>query len=119
MLLVGLALALRALALPFDMTAPRAVGESVAAASVAPAPSSACHASPGASHQDAPADDQTLRKPHGDARVCQILCAIACAPLLFETALPPVLHAGAAPYDAPPPLPLGVASPPDHPPPIA
>ena len=132
LLVLGLALALRALAWPLEMSAHHPAAP--ATAFVAAAEDAACHAQhdqhldPDQRAAILPAWAQAAQAHQGDgvvpgsaddAGVCLILCAIACAPLLFVT---PDVSASIAIqplYAAPQPLPLGAAQPPALPPPIA
>ena len=121
LLVLGLVLAFRALAWPLDMAAHR------------PAPAvqlagEECHAQNDqhAYHGATPLKDGALSNSAdgvpakaGDERVCQILCAVACAPLLLQAPALPVANAAQPRHGAPLPLPLGVVAPPDLPPPIA
>lgn len=123
LLLVGLALALRALAVPLEMTAhpARTPVQTALSAQAAPAAydatvaraeafdDTACHDGNAASAQ---------QKSPPDTRVCQILCAVVGSPLLFNLPAPLAQGTIEASYTAPLPLSLGVALPPDHPPPI-
>ena len=123
LLVVGLALALRALAAPLEMTAhpANAPAQTVLSAKASSAAydatvaqaeafvDSSCHDANTASAQD--------KSP--DTRVCQILCAVVGSPLLFNLPAPLAQGTIDASYRAPLPLSLGVAQPPDHPPPIA
>lgn len=121
LLVLGLVLALRALAWPLDMVAHRPAPAVQLAGEV-------CHArhDQHADHDAAPLTDEAVSKSAdgepakaGDERVCQILCAVACAPLLLQAPALPAAVAAQSRYDAPLPLPLGVVAPPDLPPPIA
>lgn len=121
LLVLGLVLALRALAWPLDMVAHRPAPAVQLAGEV-------CHAQhdPHADHDAArpkggaaSSSADGVPAEAGDERVCQILCAVACAPLLLQTPALPAAVAAQPRYDAPQPLPLGVIAPPDLPPPIA
>lgn len=127
LLVIGLVLALRALAWPLDMVAHRPASASPTV--VAQADATTCHVQHDqhAGHRTtllehkhpAPSADGALPGSADDASVCLILCAIACAPLLLQVAELPAHSAAQPRYDAPQPLPLGVVAPPDLPPPIA
>ena len=141
MLLLGVILGLRALALPLDlsghvahlpatlivatagvsMTSETVLGPglsvpgySAAAASdarrVALSGEPACHEGQG-----------TLPEPDAsaDPRVCQIVCAVACAPLLLSMPLIVAHEAGERRHERAPLLPSGVVPAPEHRPPIA
>lgn len=124
LLVIGLVLALRALAWPLEMVAHRSASASPTVAAQADA--TTCH-DQHAGHRatllehghPAPSADGALPGSAGEASVCLILCAIACAPLLLPAAELPAHNAAQPRYDAPQPLPLGVVAPPDLPPPIA
>lgn len=147
-LLLGVVLCLRALALPLDMAGhamPPATAEGIAVTGVttaahgeheAPTASATAggqHALPGASPttsdshlalSGAPAchDGPGTLPAHdapADAHVCQILCAIACAPLLLPMPLIVAHDGGERRHERAPLLPPGVVPAPEHRPPIA
>ena len=70
----------------------------------------ACHDS----HAAAPE-----RSTSADPRVCQILCAVACAPLLLPVPLNVAHHGGERRHERAPLLPDGIVMAPEHRPPIA
>lgn len=123
LLVLGLALALRALAWPIGMFG---MQHAMATATAPSGSAAACHAhdrhaDPASQDAASPAPSVDSGAPASaeDAGVCQILCAIACAPSLLQTAALPA-HGVAPPRHAvSQPLPLGVVAPPDLPPPIA
>ena len=136
LLVLGLVLAWRALAWPLDMAVQRPA--SAESATVAQLDGEACHARhaahdqhDGYAHPEAAASGnvaaavQAANPADGAAgktdaaRVCQIFCAVACAPLLLPAQALPAAIAVQSRYAPPLPLPLGVVAPPDLPPPIA
>lgn len=109
LLVLGLVLALRALAWPLEMSGPQHA--TVPSGSAAACQAHDRHADPASQQATSPASAE-------ETGVCQIICAIACAPSLLQTAELPA-HSAAPPRQAVHlPLPLGVVVPPDLPPPI-
>ena len=121
LLLVGLALALRALAVPLEMTAHQEKpAQTALSAQAAPAAYDVTVAQAGAFVDSSCHDANTAsaQEKSPDTRVCQILCAVVGSPLLFNSPAPLAQGTIDASYGTPLPLSLGVAQPPDHPPPI-
>ena len=118
LLVLGLALALRALAWPLEMSGPQhATAPSGSAAACQAHDRHADPASQQATSPD-PSVDGGAPASTEDEGVCQILCAIACAPSLLQTAALPARSAAPPRQAVHLPLPLGVVVPPDLPPPI-
>ena len=122
LLLVGLALALRALAVPLELTAhqEKPPAQTALSAQAAPAAYDVTVAQAGAFVDSSCHDANTAsaQEKSPDTRVCQILCAVVGSPLLFNSPAPLAQGTIDASYGTPLPLSLGVAQPPDHPPPI-
>jgi len=111
LLVLGLVLALRALAWPLEMSGPQHATATAPSGSAAACHAHDRHAGPASQEATSPASTE-------EAGVCQILCAIACAPSLLQTAALPARSATPPRYAVHQPLPLGVVAPPDLPPPI-
>ena len=118
LLVLGLVLALRALAWPLEMSGPQHA--TVPSGSAAACQAHDRHADPASQQATSPAPsvDGGASASAEDEGVCQILCAIACAPSLLQTAALPARSAAPPRQAVHLPLPLGVVVPPDLPPPI-
>ena len=121
LLVLGLALALRALAWPLEMSGPQHATATAPAGSAAACHAHERHADPASQQATSPATAVGGGAPASteEEGVCQILCAIACAPSLLQTAALPARSAAPPRHAVLQPLSLGVVVPPDLPPPIA
>lgn len=120
LLVLGLALALRALAWPIEMSGPQHATATAPSGSAVACHAHDRHADPASQEATSPAPSVDGGAPASaeEAGVCQILCAIACAPSLLQTAALPARSAAPPRHAVHQPLSLGVVAPPDLPPPI-
>ena len=120
LLVLGLVLALRALAWPLEMSGPQHATATAPSGSAVACQAHDRHADPASQQATSPAPSVDGGAPASteDEGVCQILCAIACAPSLLQTAALPARSAAPPRQAVLQPLPLGVVAPPDLPPPI-